>query len=49
MVSPQIADGGHALQIWREAANILSKQLRTADKVWFSRLRVRRGANDPLL
>jgi hypothetical protein len=26
MGRPQVADGGDALQIWREAANILNKQ-----------------------
>jgi hypothetical protein len=30
MPYPQIADGGESLQIWRVAANILNKQLRTA-------------------
>jgi hypothetical protein len=29
---PQVADGGDGLQIWRAAANILNKQLRTGDK-----------------
>jgi hypothetical protein len=29
---PQVADGGHGLQIWRLAANILNKQSRTADR-----------------
>jgi hypothetical protein len=35
---PQVADGGDALQLWREAANILNKQSRTADKGWSSGL-----------
>jgi hypothetical protein len=26
MARPQVADGGDALQVWREAANILNKQ-----------------------
>jgi hypothetical protein len=29
---PQVADEGDGLHIWRVAANILNKQLRTADK-----------------
>jgi hypothetical protein len=41
-----IADGREGLQIWRVAANILNKQLRTADKGWPSSLGVRRGANN---
>jgi hypothetical protein len=32
MARPQVADGGDALQLWREAANILNKQSQTADK-----------------
>ena len=32
--------------IWREAANILNKQLWIADKGWSSILEVGRGAND---
>jgi hypothetical protein len=32
MVRPLIADGGDALQLWREAANILNKQSRTATR-----------------
>jgi len=31
-----VADGGDGLQMWN-VANILSKQWRTADKVWFGR------------
>jgi hypothetical protein len=46
MARLQIADGGNGLQIWRVAANILSKQWRTADKGWHSSLEVRRGANN---
>jgi hypothetical protein len=42
---PQVAEGGDGLQIWREAANILNKQSRTADKEWSSSLGVGRGAN----
>jgi hypothetical protein len=29
---PQVADGGDGLQIWRESANISTKQSRTADR-----------------
>jgi hypothetical protein len=32
--------------VWRISANILNKQLRTADKEWSSRLGVGRGANN---
>ncbi|PNF38809.1 hypothetical protein B7P43_G11543 [Cryptotermes secundus] len=32
--------------VWREAANILNKQPRTADKEWSSNLGVERGANN---
>jgi hypothetical protein len=46
MARSQVADGGDALQLWREAANILNKQSRTADKGWSSSLRVGRGANN---
>jgi hypothetical protein len=46
MASPQVADGGDAIQIWRVAANILNKQSWTADKGWSSRLVVGRGANN---
>jgi hypothetical protein len=31
MVCSQVADGADSLQIWRVAANILNKQLQTAD------------------
>jgi hypothetical protein len=34
MARPQVADGGDAIQVWKEAANILNKQSRTADKGW---------------
>jgi hypothetical protein len=40
MARPKVADGGDALQVWREAANILNKQSRTADKGWTSTLGV---------
>jgi hypothetical protein len=32
MGRPQVADAGDALQVWREAANILNKHSQTADK-----------------
>jgi hypothetical protein len=32
----QIVDGGHGLQIWTEAENILNKKLQKADKRWSS-------------
>jgi hypothetical protein len=48
MARPQVADGGDALQVWREAANILNKPLRTADKGWSSSLGVGRGTNNSL-
>jgi hypothetical protein len=34
--------------VWRVAANILNKQLQTADKGWTSSLGVGRGANNSL-
>jgi hypothetical protein len=42
MARPQVADGGDGLQIRRVAANILNKQLRSADKEWSSILGVGR-------
>jgi hypothetical protein len=42
---PWVADGGDSLQTWRMAANILNKQLWTADKEWSSGLGVGQGAN----
>jgi hypothetical protein len=39
MACPQVADGGNGLQIWRVAANILNKRLRTSDKGRFCGLR----------
>jgi hypothetical protein len=32
MMCPQVANGGNCLQVWRLAANILSKQLWTTEK-----------------
>jgi hypothetical protein len=46
MARPEVAGGGGALQLWREAANILNKQSRTADKGWSSSLGVGRGASN---
>jgi hypothetical protein len=46
MACPQIADGGDGFQVWRVAANILKKQLRTTDKWWYPSLGVGRGANN---
>jgi hypothetical protein len=40
MECPQVANGGDVLQLGRIAANILNKQLRTADKEWSSSLGV---------
>jgi len=47
MARPEVADEGECLQIWKEAVNILNKQLRTADKGWSSSLGVGRGADNP--
>jgi hypothetical protein len=45
MARPRIANGGGGgLQMWRVAANILNKHLRTADKRWYSRLGFGLGA-----
>jgi hypothetical protein len=46
MARPQVADGGDGLQIWRVVADVLNKQLRTAEKGWPSSLAVGRGANN---
>jgi hypothetical protein len=35
MVHRQLFDIGNYLQMWRSAANILNKQMRTANKGWF--------------
>jgi hypothetical protein len=48
MACPQVADGGDAHHFWREAANLLNKQSRTADKGWSSSLGVEHGANNSL-
>jgi hypothetical protein len=44
---PRVADGGDRLQIWRVAANVLSKQSRTAGRGWSSSLGVGRGLTTP--
>jgi hypothetical protein len=36
MENPRVADGGDGLQIWRVAADMLSKQQWKADKRWSS-------------
>jgi hypothetical protein len=46
MARPQLADGGDSLQFWRVAANMLNKQLWTAEKGWSSSLGDGRGANN---
>jgi hypothetical protein len=48
MARPQAVYGGEALQVWREAANVLNKQSQTADKGRSSNLGVGRGANNSL-
>jgi hypothetical protein len=47
MARPQVADGEDGLQIWREAAKLLNKQLRTADRGWFSTLGIGLGVTTP--
>jgi hypothetical protein len=42
---PLVAHGGHGLQMWRVAANMLNKQLRTADSEWSPIFGVKRRAN----
>jgi hypothetical protein len=34
MARPQVADGGDALQFWRQAANILNKPTRGGPPAW---------------
>jgi hypothetical protein len=46
MAHPHVEDGGENLWMWRVAANILNKQLQTADKGWSSSLGVGCGANN---
>jgi hypothetical protein len=33
MARPQVADGGDAILVWREAVNILNKQSRLAEQL----------------
>jgi hypothetical protein len=49
MARPQVADGGNGLQIWRVAADILTKQSRTADKGWSPNVGLGRGATSSSL
>jgi hypothetical protein len=49
MARCQVADGGDGIQIWRVAANVLNKQLWTANKGWPSSLGVGRGADNSSL
>jgi hypothetical protein len=46
MACPQVVERGDSLQIWRAAANILKKQLRTTDKGWCSNLGDGHGAKN---
>jgi len=48
MAHPGVVDRGYGLQIWRVAANILSKQLQKADKGWYFSLEVGQGGNNSL-
>jgi hypothetical protein len=47
MGRPWVAARGDGRQIWMLAANILTKQSRTAERGWSSSLGVARGANNP--
>jgi hypothetical protein len=47
MVRHQAVDRGDGLQLWSMDANILNKQLQTADKGWSPSLRIGSGANNP--
>jgi hypothetical protein len=44
---PRIADGEDGLHMWREAANTLNKQSRTANKGWSSRRGFGEGLTTP--
>lgn len=46
MTRPQVADGGHGLQLWRVPTNILNMHSPTADNGWFSNLGVERGTKN---
>jgi hypothetical protein len=47
MVCRQTADGIEGLQIWMAAANMLNKELQTADKEWSSILWIGWGLTIP--
>jgi hypothetical protein len=47
MARPLFADGEDVIQIWRVAANILNRQLRTACKGWYSSLGLDEGLTTP--
>jgi hypothetical protein len=47
MAHPRVADTGDGLQIWRVAANLLNKELRTDDSGWPSSLGAGRGKQPP--
>jgi hypothetical protein len=44
MASPQVADEGECLQTWTVAANILNKQVQTAEEGWSSSLQIGHSA-----
>jgi hypothetical protein len=46
MEHPQVVDGENGLQMWREVADILNKQSRTAGKGSFSGFGFERGADN---
>jgi hypothetical protein len=46
MVHSQVVDGREGLQICKVAANVLNKQLQTANKGWSCSLEVGQGANN---
>jgi hypothetical protein len=49
MALHRVAYGGDGLQIWKMAADILNKQLRTEDKGWSSSFGLGRESNEQLL
>jgi hypothetical protein len=46
VASPQVADGGHGLQIRRVAADILNKLSQATEKGWSSSFVIGSGANN---
>jgi hypothetical protein len=46
MARPRAGDGGHNLQVWKVAGNLLKEQFRMADKGWSFGLRIGQGANN---